>query len=363
MKQVVFSKNRLSDQIRISRDLSQAGRKRIAINGFGRFSLHLIRDWLLRSEDLGFDVQWINDPLRTVEEIANELAQDTILGSSISSIVVLSGRVLINDKHSIQISHEKEIINIPWQNEIDWVFECSGRFTDRKSTEKHLRGNIERVIISATSLTADKILVLGVNESEYDPYEHRIISYGSCTINGYLPIARVLNDSFEIEESGLNVTHNTPIKDIRPPYGTLLRRVCTLEYVAPRLIQALEGRFFVNYHLVPYPGVSLMDFEFRFKNEISSTKLLSRLQEAAQGEIDLHLSFTQNFDRPEQFIANFSSVVLIEESFRKVGSTHLFSAWFDNENSAVRLNDLAAFMTTKEVSLARETSVLAEGMA
>ena len=323
-------------------------RIRVGVNGFGRFGMHLVRDWIQRRESLGFDLVWVNEPMRSPSEIHAELVSDVVLGPFGASVGLEESAWILEDGHRIRLSRERDVGSIPWEHEVDWVFECTGKFTDRKDASRHLRGDIERVFISATSLSADRMVVLGVTEQDYDPRTDRLISYGSCTINAFMPIAQRLHERFGILESGVNVTHNTPIKDIQGPFGTILRRTCTLEVVAPRLMPALEGRFFVNYHLVPYPGVSLIDFQFRLGSSPSAWEVRRELELAAEGGLAIHLGWADDFTRPERFVGHSASAVLVRESFKKAGDTIIFSAWFDNENSAVRLNDLGHFAVRAE---------------
>lgn len=215
-----------------------------------------------RREEFGFELVWINEPFKSLEDIAAELENDVVLGATRTGLRTEGEYLIFADGSSIRFSQFAKPEEIHWKNEVEWIFECSGKFTDRNEAARHLRWKIDRVFISATSMNADNMVILGLNEKNYNVEQDKIISYGSCTINGFMPIAGLLEKKFGITEAGLNVTHNTPLKDIKNAFSTILRRTCTLEYVGPILMPVLKDRFFVNYHLVTYPGVSLMDLQF-----------------------------------------------------------------------------------------------------
>lgn len=314
------------------------------INGFGRVGLRLFRHWLANVDRANFSIKFINDPHRTAEDIAQNIKNDKVIGSISHEIIADGAVIVIDGKMRIQISSVAAISDISWHDHAELVFECTGKFTDRSLAAQHLRGKVKKVIISATSLSADKMIVLGVNHADYDSKSDTIISYGSCTVNSYVPIAKMLHEAFGIKESSAHVIHSTPLRDIQKPFGDIIRRGCTLEYAGPHLLPFLENAFYVTYRLVPYPGVSLMDMSFRFKKRVSSHQVLECLEAAAKGPLDVHISIDKDNLNPSRYIGHPSSAIIISSEIRNIGDQLLLSAWFDNENSATRVFDLANFI-------------------
>lgn len=319
----------------------------IGMNGFGRFGLRLFRYWLSNKDRAGFDISFINEPHRSAQDIAENMKDDTVIGSIPHSVKV-EGNTIRVDGHPIVVSSAKTIEDIPWHNDVKMVFECTGKFTDREKAAQHLRGSVKKVLISATSLSADMLIVLGVNHNEYDPSRHTIVSYGSCTINAYVPIAKVLNDAFGIEASHVHVIHNTPLRDIKKPFGEIARKGCTLEVVGPRLLPSLLNVFTVTYRHVPYPGASLMDMSFNLSKDVSPEEVVVMLKEASETSQDIHLDFAKEDTTSNDHISHPASAVIIPSEVRKVGKRVLLSAWFDNENSATRFFDFANFILKKD---------------
>ncbi len=319
----------------------------VGINGFGRFGLRFFRHWLKSPYRANLYIRAINDPIRKIEDIADNIKRDEIIGKIPHTVEVAKNRIKVEDLDFIDVSRAASISDIPWHGEVEMVLEASGRFTERDLAAAHLRCGVRKVLISATSLSSDKTIILGVNHHEYDPREHHVISYGSCTVNAFVPVAKVLNDAFGITESNASVIHNTPLRDIAKPYGTIVRKGCTLEHSGPLLLPFLKGRFYVTYRMIPYPGVSLMDMSFHFAKKHSAKDVLEVLTEAASGAMDIHIAVDTDDKDANRYIGDPASAIIIASAIRKVGNRTLVSAWFDNENSAARFYDLANFVINK----------------
>lgn len=317
------------------------------LNGFGRFGLRLFRHWLLHRNNALFSIDYINDPFKTAAEIAQEIKSDGVAGTIPHTVTAKGNTILINNTIRVHVSSHTSISDITWHGDVALVFECSGKFTERRLAAQHLNGMVQKVLISATTFSADALIILGVNDHEYIPEHHHIISYGSCTLNAYLPIAKILNDAYGIQESQVHVTHSTPLRSIKKPFGSILGKPCTLEYAAPLFFPQLKDNFFVQYRMIPYPGVSLMDMCFKLKKKPSVKKIISLLEQAARGAMDMHVWIEKKPKDSNYYINDPHSAIIRSSEIRSNGDYLLISSWFDNENSATRIFDLAHFVIRK----------------
>ncbi|KPJ65238.1 MAG: glyceraldehyde-3-phosphate dehydrogenase [Syntrophobacter sp. DG_60] len=195
---------------------------RVAINGFGRIG----RCFLRRAMEYGdIEVVAINDLLAIPETAVYLFKYDSVYHKYKGS-VGHHGDNLVVDGREIVITHERDPQALPWKElGIDVVIECTGHFTDKEGSEKHLKAGAKKVIISAPSKNADAVIVLGVNEEIYDPRNHHIVSLASCTTNSLAPVAKVLNDSFGIESLFITAIHSyTAGQALVDSFGKRLRR-------------------------------------------------------------------------------------------------------------------------------------------
>jgi glyceraldehyde 3-phosphate dehydrogenase len=171
---------------------------RVAINGFGRIGRNALRAYLSgTSKDI--EIVAINDPLQDLVQSAHLLKYDSILGELPQDVSHTQDALIIAGK-SFQFFREKEPGNCPWGKlNIDIVLECSGVFTEAEKAKGHINAGARKVIISAPAKDEDITIVLGVNEGNYEPDKHNIISNASCTTNCLAPVAKVIDDTFGIE--------------------------------------------------------------------------------------------------------------------------------------------------------------------
>ncbi|MDO8633674.1 MAG: glyceraldehyde 3-phosphate dehydrogenase NAD-binding domain-containing protein [archaeon] len=316
----------------------------VGLNGFGRFGLRLLRVWLKENAfaNTNYEILQINDTFLSPIKIVQCLKNDPVIGP-LGLPVKLAGNKIVVGNAEIELLAEPSPKRVPWSKKTLMVFECSGKFTRREEAVQHLRKSVRKVLISATSLSADKTIILGFNESEYKPSTHHIVSYGSCTTNCFLPVARLIHEQFGIASACASVIHNTPLDKISKPFGEILLKHCTLEFAGPKLFPVL-GDFFVNYRMVPYPGVSLMDMQFLLKKKIRLQEVNNVLEKASAGGLKGIIKLSSSQKNSNSFIGSPFSAILIDDQTRVIGNQLLLSAWFDNENSATRFNDLAKIM-------------------
>src|SRR5438128_10087664 len=167
---------------------------KVGINGFGRIGRNVLRASL---QDSNLEFVAVND-LTDPKTLAHLLKYDSVLGNLPNKVTAGSDSISVDGK-TIKVFKEKDPAALPWESVgAQVVIESTGRFTDAEDAKKHLRGPVKKVIISAPAKNEDITIVLGVNESTYDPARHHIISNASCTTNCLAPIAKVVNDSFKI---------------------------------------------------------------------------------------------------------------------------------------------------------------------
>src|SRR2546421_7697087 len=192
----------------VDSDQESTGRKfvaiRVGINGFGRIGRNFFRAHLERGGD--FEVVAAND-LGDVETMAYLLKHDSVLGTLDEDVAAGDGKITVGS-HELQLLSERDPGNLPWGDlGVDVVIESTGFFTDRDGAAKHLDGGARKVIISAPAQGPDVTIVLGVNDGDYDPEAHNVISNASCTTNCVAPLAKVLHDELTIEQGFMTTIH------------------------------------------------------------------------------------------------------------------------------------------------------------
>ena len=177
---------------------------RVGINGFGRIGRNFFRAHLQRGGD--FEIVAAND-LGDVETMAYLLKHDSVLGTLDEQVAAGDGKITVGSQE-LQLLSERDPGSLPWGDlGVDVVIESTGFFTDRDGAAKHLDGGAKKVIISAPAKGPDVTIVLGVNEGDYDPEAHDVISNASCTTNCVAPLAKVLHDEFTIEQGFMTTIH------------------------------------------------------------------------------------------------------------------------------------------------------------
>lgn len=316
------------------------------INGFGRFGLHLLKYWLDRKDKANFDIVYINDDFLSAKAAFDIIKNDTYVSFGDYKVSLSGGSLIFKGqdgtKKVIEYANNQKD-QIPWVGKPDILLECSGKNTAAKDCEKYLVGNTKLVAISATSWDA-KSLIYGFNHSDYNK-EMKVISYGSCTVNAYVPLANYINMKYGIEESDANFVHNVPNYKLRD-FNTLQRKFCTLEKSGPNLLGFIsQNNFTVNYTVVPYDGVSMLDFRFKLKKNISRRELIEDLQSAfLKGGLALLYGFQESDKGPEIHKFTPHSAVFIKDNTRIINGNLYLHGYFDNENSVNRYFDIINYI-------------------
>lgn len=317
------------------------------INGFGRFGQHLLKYWLEQPEL--FSIRYINDSVLTLQETVHILSNDRYLSTFYRPRLRIEGSMLMvedtrGQTHAIEYTTQTGN-RIGWLGKPELFFECSGKYTQGNDVRDFLKGNTKKVIISATAQTSDKVLVYGFNEHEYSS-EDNVISYGSCTINAYVPFANFINKKYGVTESDFHIIHNIAEYQI-PPLPTLKRTGSTVEYIAPKLLPFLNGsNFAVICTYIPYGGVSMLDYRFRLKVVPTALQCINDIAEAVTvGDLKGLYMIDEVDHGPNNYKFTPFSAVFITSNLRVLGDSLYIHGYFDNENSATRFYDLACFIT------------------
>jgi glyceraldehyde 3-phosphate dehydrogenase len=334
---------------------------KVAINGFGRIGRQVYRAIYENYGDQ-LDVVAIND-LMDVETNAHLLKYDSTYGRFPGEIEVREGNIYV-DGQKLKNYAERDPSNLPWSDlGVDIVLECTGIFNERSKAALHLEAGAKKVILSAPGKTVDATFVLGVNDDEYDPANHHIISNASCTTNCLAPVAKVINDQFGIKRALMSTIHaytngqkilDMASKDMRRARSASVNIIPTTTGAAKAVslvIPDLEGRFDGMAFRVPVVTVSVVDLTAELETDTSVEELNGALKDAAEsnGWLGRVLDYTEEPLVSTDFIGNSSSSTVDGLSTQVIGGNLVkVIAWYDNEwGYASRLADLTAFVAEK----------------
>ncbi|MGA2262378.1 MAG: type I glyceraldehyde-3-phosphate dehydrogenase [Acidobacteriota bacterium] len=326
---------------------------RVAINGFGRIGRNLIRCSFKNPE---VEYVAVND-LTIPEVLAHLLKYDSVLGRFDCSVEVKDGSMVIGGK-AIKVFSEKDPAKLTWSDlGAQIVVESTGLFTDAEKARAHLKGTVEKVIISAPGKNVDATFCMGVNIDTYDPAKHHIISNASCTTNCLAPVAKVLDEKFGIESGFMTTVHSytndqnlldLQHRDLRRARAAALNLVPSstgaakaIGLVLPNLAGRLDGIAI----RVPTPNVSLVDLVVLARSKATKEDVNATFKAASEGALKGILGYS---DEPlvssDYMRSPFSSIVDSLET-KVNGSLIKTLAWYDNEwGYSMRLFDLICYV-------------------
>jgi glyceraldehyde 3-phosphate dehydrogenase len=314
---------------------------KVGINGFGRIGRNVVRAWLEKRNDV--EVVAVND-LTDADTLAYLLKYDSVHGT-ISNKITHGEKSISVDGTELRVFSIPDPAAIPWDElGVDIVVESSGRFTEKAKASKHLRNSVETVIISAPSKDADATFCMGVNENEFDPAQHKIISNASCTTNCLAPMAKVLHQRFGIARGIMTTIHSYtndqvildfPHKDLRRARAAALSMIPTTTGAAQAVglvLPELKGKFDGISVRVPTPNVSLVDLSFESVKPTSVDEINQALRDAANGELKGILDYSDEQLVSIDFNHNAHSSIVDTTFTRSVGpNMHKVLSWYDNE--------------------------------
>ncbi len=311
---------------------------RVGINGFGRIGRSVMRAALKSPDFAAIEIVAIND-LTDNHTLAHLLKYDSIMGRLQAEVKVTEKGLLVNGR-DVLITAIKEPGKIPWRDiGVDYVIESTGHFTDATRARAHLDSGARKVIITAPAKNEDITIVMGVNEHDYNPYEHHIVSNASCTTNCMAPIAKVILDKFGIRR-GLMTTIHAYTNDQRIldfPHSDLRRaRAAALSWIPTKtgaasavalVIPELKGKFDGLAVRVPTPNVSLVDLVIELEQEATTQEINKALRDAS----NRYLAYTDEPLVSIDFQGDPHSAIVDGSSTKVIGSMAKILAWYDNE--------------------------------
>lgn len=328
---------------------------RIAVNGFGRIGRLTVRAAL----DEGKEIVAVND-IAPLDRMAHLFKYDSVHGTY-QKEVELDGEDLKVGNNNIRLLSVKDPAQLPWQEmDVDVVIESTGVFREREDAKKHLEAGADKVLISAPATDPDLSTVIGVNDSEYKPDEHDIISNASCTTNCLAPVVKVVNEAFGLESGVVTTTHAyTSTQNILDgPAGKDYRRMrAAADSIIPTstgaaeattdVMPELKGRLDGMALRVPVPDGSIVDLAASVKQSVTESEVKAAFQEAASGELDGILDYTEEELVSSDYIGNPHSSIIDAEKTMVVNDNHVkVLAWYDNEwGYSNRMVDLVDIVT------------------
>ena len=326
---------------------------RVGINGFGRIGRLVLRAALGKN----IEIVGIND-LTDAKTLAHLLKYDSIHGHFPGEVEAADNAIVV-DGHKIPVSAERDPANLPWKAVgAQIVVESTGLFTKREAASKHLDAGAERVIISAPAPDPDVTIVLGVNDEEYDPAKHKIVSNASCTTNCLAPVAKVLHDNWGIDAGWMTtihaytndqVTQDGPHSDLRRARAAATSMIPTSTGAAKAIgivMPELKGRLDGYAMRVPTTDVSIVDLSVKLKKKTSADEINATMKAAAEGPLKGILEYCDEPLVSIDFVGNPHSSILDSQCTKVMdGDFAKVLSWYDNETGySTRVVDLALKM-------------------
>lgn len=319
---------------------------RIAINGMGRIGKNFLR---VLFSDINV-LKKVNPIALNIgpahkEFVADQFKYDSLMGP-FQGDVSLKGDILIINGHEIKIFSELDPSLLPWKSlKIDWVVDCSGKFTRRNLAQKHCESGAGKVLVSAPMPDDDITIILGVNDSAFDEQKHTIVSLGSCTTNAIVPMLKVLHDAFEIQHAFMTTVHaytnSQVLLDCGIDHDQRRARAAAINCIptstgasktVQKVLPSLAGKFTGTALRIPLDKVSLIDLVATLKTAVTQEMVTKAFDDAAQTkELKGILTCTRESLVSSDFKGNKSSVVIDQSLTTVLGQQVKVFGWYDNE--------------------------------
>ena len=331
---------------------------RVGINGFGRIGRNIFRAATELKPD--FEIGAVND-IGDAHTFAHLLKHDTALGTFGPAVSSTDDAINV-DGRSVKFLSRRDPAELPWQDlGVDLVIESTGLFTDAGKARVHIdKGGAKKVIISAPATNQDYTVVMGVNHKGYDPKRHNVISNASCTTNCFVPLAKVLHDSFGIERGMMTTIHaytaDQKLQDL--PHKDLRRARAAADNIIPtstganravaEVLPELAGKFAGISFRVPILDVSVVDLTVELTKTTTAQDINAAFDEAASGELHGILAVSHEELVSSDFKSDpHSSIVDAPVTAMLGGQWAKVVSWYDNEwGFSCRMVDLTAYMAT-----------------
>jgi glyceraldehyde 3-phosphate dehydrogenase len=313
---------------------------RVGINGFGRIGRNFFRAAAARGADV--EIVAVND-LGSLKTMAHLLKYDSVLGVLPNDIKAVDNGISIDGK-VLKVLSERDPKALPWgELKVDLVIESTGFFTDRDKAAAHLEAGAPLVIVSAPSNGADATFVYGINHTDFDKSKHKVVSNASCTTNCFVPMVKVLDDAFGIENGLMTTIHaytgdqqlvDGPHSDLRRARGAAINITPTSTGAARAtslVLESMKGRLDGTSLRVPVPTGSITDFVANLKKPATVDEINAAFKAAADGPLKGVLEYTDAPIVSSDIVTNPHSCVFDSELTMSMGSLVKVLGWYDNE--------------------------------
>ena len=314
---------------------------RVGINGFGRIGRNIFR--AARSRNIDVDIVAVND-ITDAPTLAHLLDYDSVFGRYPGEVRAENGSILV-DGESLQVLAERDPARLPWSDlGVDVVIESTGLFTARDKAALHLEAGARKVVISAPAKGPDITLCIGVNDGDYDPERHHVISNASCTTNCLAPLAKVLLDGFGLERGFMTTCHaytndqrilDLPHKDLRRARAAALSIIPTSTGAARAIgevLPTLKGKLDGIALRVPVPDGSVVDLTAEVSRETTTEEVNAAFRAASEsGPLQGILGYTEDPIVSRDIVGDDRSSLLDASLTMVRGTTVKLISWYDNE--------------------------------
>ena len=327
---------------------------RVGINGFGRIGRNFYRALKQTGNDI--EIVAVND-LGSLKTMAHLLKYDSVMGVLPDEITATDDGITIDGK-LLKVFSKRDPKELPWgELDVDLVIESTGFFTDRDKASAHLDAGAKCVIISAPAINADATFVYGVNHQDFDPKIHKIVSNASCTTNCFVPMVKVLDDAFGIENGLMTTIHaytgdqslvDGPHNDLRRARAAAINIIPTSTGAARAtslVMQSMKGKLDGTSLRVPIPTGSITDFVANLKTPATVAEINNAYKVAALGPLKGILEYCTDPIVSSDVVNNPHSCVFDSDLTMSMGSLVKVLGWYDNEwGYSNRLVDITAFI-------------------
>ena len=324
---------------------------RVGINGFGRIGRNFLRAQLQRGGE--FEIVAAND-IGDTKTMAHLLKHDSVLGTLAETVEVGDGFIKVGG-HEIKFVSERDPAELPWAElGVDVAIESTGLFTKREAAQKHLDAGAKKVVISAPATDPDITLVIGVNDRDYDPEQHNIISNASCTTNCIAPVAKLLHEAYTIERGFMTTIHaytndqqilDLPHKDLRRARAAAINLIPTSTGAARAIgivLPDLKGKIDGMSMRAPVPTGSIVDFVVQVAGETSVDAVNELFRSKADnGDLEGILLYSDEPLVSSDIVHSPYSSIFDSDLTMVNGNLVKVFSWYDNEwGYSCRLVDL-----------------------
>ena len=327
---------------------------KVGINGFGRIGRTFLR---IASSNKDFEIVAIND-LTDAKTLAHLLKYDSTHGVFAADVKAKEDAIVVDGKE-IKILSIKDPASLPWRDMgAQVVVEGTGLFRDKEKASKHLQAGAKKVIITAPAKSPDITMVMGVNEGDYDPAKHNIISNASCTTNCLAPVAKVLMEQFGVKKGLMTTIHSytndqrlldLPHSDLRRARAAAMSMIPTTTGAAAAValvLPALKGKLDGMAIRVSTPNVSVVDLVAELEKDATAEEVNSALKKAANGSLKGIMEFCEEPLVSIDFNNSHSSSIVDGLTTLAIGGNMVkILSWYDNETGySARIVDLIVFI-------------------